>query len=176
MLRYKKQRCTTVWTTKVVFEKEISKHKGYRNYNQVGKWENMVTIKEYAKSKNVSYEAVRKQIQKYKDKELKEHVIRKNKTQYLDDYAVEFLDNRRRESPIMVVQMNKDEEIERLEMENKALLLKVAELQEALLREKDEVKQLQLEKIELLEQKKEEEPPKKSWWKLWNREQQKGNT
>lgn len=136
----------------------------------------MVTIKEYAKSKNVSYEAVRKQIQKYKDKELKEHVIRKNKTQYLDDYAVEFLDNRRRESPIMVVQMNKDEEIERLEMENKALLLKVAELQEALLREKDEVKQLQLEKIELLEQKKEEEPPKKSWWKLWNREQQKGNT
>jgi len=136
----------------------------------------MVTIKEYAKSKNVSYEAVRKQIQKYKDKELKEHVIRKNKTQYLDDYAVEFLDNRRRESPIMVVKMNKDEEIERLEMENKALLLKVAELQEALLREKDEVKQLQLEKIELLEQKKEEEPPKKSWWKLWNREQQKGNT
>ena len=136
----------------------------------------MVTIKEYAKSKNVSYEAVRKQIQKYKDKELKEHVIRKNKTQYLDDYAVEFLDNRRRESPIMVVQMNKDEEIERLEMENKALLLKVAELQEALLRDKDEVKQLQLEKIELLEQKKEEEPPKKSWWKLWNREQQKGNT
>ncbi|MBQ9753060.1 MAG: hypothetical protein IJV81_09600 [Paludibacteraceae bacterium] len=32
------------------------------------------------------------------------------------------------------------------------------------------------QKILQLEKKDEEEPPKKSWWKLWNREQQKGNT
>lgn len=126
---------------------------------------NLLTIKEYARKKNVSYEAVRKQIQKYKDGELKDHIIRKNKTQYLDEFAVDFLDNRRRESPIMVVQVDKDEEIQRLRDENKALLLKVAELQDALLKEKDTVKELQTEKIVLLEAKQEQEAAKrKSWW------------
>lgn len=120
---------------------------------------NLITIKEYANKKNVSYEAVRKQIQKYKDNELKKHIIKQNKTQYLDEYAVEFLDNRRRESPIMVVQMDKDEELKRLEVENKLLMVKVAELQEALLREKDQVKALQEDKIMLLE----ERSTKRSW-------------
>lgn len=122
----------------------------------------LITIKEYANQKNVSYEAVRKQIQKYKDNELKEHIVKQNKTQYLDEYAVEFLDDRRRESPIMVVQMDKDEELKRLEAENKVLMIKVAELQEALLREKDQVKALQEDKIMLLE----ERSAKKSWWKF----------
>lgn len=130
---------------------------------------NLLTIKEYAQKKNVSYEAVRKQIQKYKDGELKDHIIRKNKTQYLDEYAVDFLDNRRRESPIMAIQMDKDEEIERLTNENKALLVQIAQIQneliqtqKALSEEKDTVKQLQADKIALLEEK-QEEPEKKSW-------------
>ena len=130
---------------------------------------NLLTIKEYAQKKNVSYEAVRKQIQKYKDGELKDHIIRKNKTQYLDEYAVDFLDNRRRESPIMAIQMDKDEEIERLTNENKALLVQIAQIQneliqiqKALSEEKDTVKQLQADKIALLEEK-QAEPEKKSW-------------
>ena len=141
---------------------------------------NLLTIKEYAQKKNVSYEAVRKQIQKYKDNELKDHIIRKNKTQYLDEYAVDFLDNRRRESPIMVIQMDKDEEIERLTNENKALLVQIAQIQDELIQtqkalsaEKDTVKQLQAEKIALLEAKQEigDEQPieaeKKPWWRFW---------
>ena len=130
---------------------------------------NLLTIKEYAQKKNVSYEAVRKQIQKYKDGELKDHIIRKNKTQYLDEYAVDFLDNRRRESPIMAIQMDKDEEIERLTNENKALLVQIVQIQneliqiqKALSEEKDTVKQLQADKIALLEEK-QAEPEKKSW-------------
>jgi hypothetical protein len=41
----------------------------------------------------------------------------------------------------------------------------VAELQESLLKEKDEVKLLQSEKIELLEAK--NQKVEKKWWKFW---------
>lgn len=87
---------------------------------------NLVTIKEYAKKKHITYEAVRKQIQKFKDDELKDHIIRKNKTQYLDEYAVAFLDNKRRESPVTLLQIDRDEMIEQLEDQVKQLLVENA--------------------------------------------------
>lgn len=124
----------------------------------------MVSLKEYAKNKGVSYETVRKQVNRYKD-ELKGHISKVNRTQYLDEEAVAFLDSKRAESPIIIMESGKDEEIQRLEMENKALLLKVAELQEALLKEKDQVKLLQNEKIELLEAK--NQKAEKKWWQFW---------
>lgn len=124
----------------------------------------MVSLKEYAKNKGVSYEAVRKQVNRYKD-ELKGHISKVNRTQYLDEEAVAFLDSKRAESPIIIMESGKDEEIQRLEMENKALLLKVAEIQEALLKEKDQVKLLQNEKIELLEAK--NQKADKKWWQFW---------
>lgn len=126
----------------------------------------LITIKEYAKNKNVSYEAVRKQLQKYKgEEELKNHIIKKKNTQYLDTYAVEFLDKRRRENAVILIQSDKDEELNRLTNENKTLLLKVAELQNELLKEKDQVKVLQNEKIELLEERHKESEKKK--WQFW---------
>ena len=121
----------------------------------------MVTIKEYAKNKGVSYEAVRKQLNRYSG-ELKGHITKVGRTQYLDDDAVQFLDSKRAENPIIVMESSKDEELQRLEAENKTLLLKIAELQDELLREKDQVKQLQIEKIELLEAKTE-----KKRWGFW---------
>ena len=124
----------------------------------------MVSLKQYAKNKGVSYEGVRKQVNRYKD-ELKGHISKVNRTQYLDEEAVAFLDSKRAESPIIIMESGKDEEIQRLEMENKALLLKVAELQEALLKEKDQVKLLQNEKIELLEAK--NQKAEKKWWQFW---------
>lgn len=124
----------------------------------------MVSLKEYAKNKGVSYEAVRKRVNRYKD-ELKGHISKVNRTQYLDEEAVAFLDSKRAESPIIIMESGKDDEIQRLEMENKALLLKVAELQEALLKEKDQVKFLQNEKIELLEAK--NQKAEKKWWQFW---------
>lgn len=124
----------------------------------------MVSIKEYAAQKGVSYEAVRKQVSRYK-KELEGHITKVSRTQYLDDEAVAFLDGKRQENPVILLQADKDEEIQRLHDENKALLLKVAELQDALLKEKDTVKELQTEKIALLEAKQEQEAAKrKSWW------------
>lgn len=125
----------------------------------------MVTLREYAKSKNISYEAVRKQVNRYK-KDLEGHIIKEKRTQYLDDDAVAFLDSKRVESPIIVAEIEKDEEIQRLHNENKNLLIKVAQLQDDLLKEKDQVKLLQTEKIELLEEKNEESKKKRFWfWK-----------
>lgn len=128
----------------------------------------MLSLKEYATNKGVSYEAVRKQVKRYKS-ELEGHISRVNRTQYLDDEAVAFLDTKRQENPVILLQVDKDEEIQRLSNENKMLLLKVTELQDALLREKDTVKELQTEKIALLEAKQEQEQEqeavkKKSWW------------
>lgn len=124
----------------------------------------MVSMREYAAQKGVSYEAVRKQVNRYK-KELEGHITKVSRTQYLDDEAVAFLDEKRQENPVILLQADKDEEIQRLHDENKALLLKVAELQDALLKEKDTVKELQTEKIALLEAKQEQEAAKrKSWW------------
>lgn len=112
----------------------------------------MKSIKDYAKEKQVSYEAVRKQISRYRD-ELKGHIQKVGRTQYLDEEAEAFLNEKRNSSPVVLVQKNKDEELEELRKEKEMLLLKVAELQDLLLKEKDQVKMLQNEKIELLEQK-----------------------
>lgn len=138
----------------------------------------MVSLREYAKNKGCSYEAVRKQVNRYKN-ELGGHINKVGRTQYLDDEAVSFLDNKRADNPVVIIEVGKDDEIKRLQEENKNLLIKIAELQDLLLREKDQVKELQEEKIALLEQaptapdqnepapEEVREPEKKPWWKFW---------
>ena len=112
----------------------------------------MISIKDYAKQKGVSYEAIRKQVHRYRE-DLGEHLVKKNRIQYLDEEAVAFLDARRAENPVIILEASKDEELLALRREKEALLVKVAELQDALLREKDRVSVLQEEKIALLEDK-----------------------
>lgn len=136
----------------------------------------MISLKDYAKNKGVSYEAVRKQVSRYRE-ELEGHIQKVNRTQYLDDEAVAFLDAKRQENPIVIYEVSKDEEIQRLTDENKALLIKLAEANErlAVANERvnalrDEKEQLLADKIALLEakQEKQEEPEKKSWWqRIW---------
>lgn len=133
----------------------------------------MVTVKEYAEQQGKSVQAVYKQMRAKENAALLEnHIFLQkvgNKTaKMLDDEAVKILNNASRQSPTVVLQNGKDEQIavlqaekEQLISENKALLVKVAELQEQLLQEKDTVKQLQQEKIMLLE---EQEPEKKTFW------------
>lgn len=112
----------------------------------------MITIKDYAKSHGVSYEAARQQIGRYMDREvdgfrLGDHISKIDRTQYLDDEAVAFLDNRRAKNPVIVQQEGRDETIERLRQ-------RVDELQTRLLTAQDEYKALLLEKhsIEMREQ------------------------
>lgn len=114
---------------------------------------NVITLRDYAKQNNISYEAVRKQVVRYQD-ELAGHLIKDGRQQFLDEEAVAFLDARRQKNPVAIIQIEKDERIEQLENENKQLLLKLAAVQDALLAEKDKTDRLLAEKkdeIALLE-------------------------
>lgn len=113
----------------------------------------MVSIKDYAASHGVSYEAVRRQITRYSGREiegfrLSEHITKVNRKQYLDDAAVDFLDARRAQNPVVVQQEQRDETIERLRTE-------VDRLQKRLIAAQDEYRVLLQDKheIELREQK-----------------------
>lgn len=126
----------------------------------------MITIREYARKNNVSYEAIRKQIKRYEN-ELKEHIIKQHRTQFLDEVAVEILDRHRGESPIVIVNQDTSSKLQLLEEENKNLLVKVAaqadkisQLSEELKNKTEKMTSLLLEDKEktlLLEQKKNQE-------------------
>lgn len=86
---------------------------------------NVISLKDYAAQKNISYEAVRQQVVRYKD-ELGSHVIRDGRQQFLDEEAVAFLDAKRQKNPVAIIQQNKDEQIAELENQVKQLLAKTA--------------------------------------------------
>ena len=123
----------------------------------------MITIREYAKENNVSYEAIRQQLKRYEN-EFAGHVIKQNRTQFLDDVAVAILDQHRRENPVIIVNQDTDSRLKLLEDENKNLLIKVAQqadkisqLNENLKNKTEQMTSLLLENKEktfLLEQKK----------------------
>ena len=55
-----------------------------------------ISIKDYAKQKGVTYEAIRKQISRYKN-ELEGHIVVDHRRQLLDETAVAILDKHREE-------------------------------------------------------------------------------
>ncbi len=119
----------------------------------------MITIKDYAKQKGVSYEAIRKQIKRYED-ELEGHLVKQNRFLMLDDEAVQFLDSKRSEHPVIVYEQNKDEELEQLRHENKVLLIQMntvqdqlGKVQQKLIAEMNTTKLLTQEKVQYLEYK-----------------------
>lgn len=65
------------------------------------------TIKEYARSRGISHEAVRRQLVRYSE-ELKGHITQQGRSKYLDDKAVEFLDQHR--LPKTIIMEPTDEE------------------------------------------------------------------
>ena len=118
-----------------------------------------ISIKDYAKQKGVSYEAIRKQIKRY-DAELEGHLIKQNRFLMLDDEAVQFLDGKRSENPVIVYEQNKDEELEQLRQENKMLLIQMntvqdqlGKVQQKLIAEMSTTKLLTQEKVQYLEYK-----------------------
>jgi chromosome segregation ATPase len=85
----------------------------------------LTTLKDYAENNGITYEAIRQQVARYRE-ELGDHIVKDGRQQFLDDYAVAFLDDRRAKNPVVVYNASKDEEIERLKAENAQLLRKVA--------------------------------------------------
>ena len=102
-----------------------------------------MTIKEYAKSKGVSYEAIRKQIARYQ-KDLDGHIYRKNRTITLDAFAVDFLDGKRRESPIVVIAESEREHVQNLTDQIEALKNELIATQKTVISLQEE-KQLMIE-------------------------------
>lgn len=96
----------------------------------------VMSIKDYARARKISYEAARQQVKRY-EKELQGHISKQNRTQYLDDFAVELLDEHRQQNPVVIINQDRSEEIERLRAENRALLQQVAALQDRLLTAQD---------------------------------------
>lgn len=107
----------------------------------------MISIKDYAASHGVSYEAVRRQIARYSGREIdgfriSDHIIKVNRTQYLDNEATAFLDARRAQNPVVVQQEQRDETIERLRAEVDLLQKRLIAAQDeyrALLQDKHEI-------------------------------------
>lgn len=103
----------------------------------------MISLKDYALQKNVSYEAVRKQVTRYKE-DLEGHIIMDGRQQFLDDEAVAFLDAKRQKNPVVIYQASKDEEIAALKAEREQLIMKTAAQAERIA----ELTQFKLETIE----------------------------
>ena len=101
---------------------------------------NGISLNDYARQHNISYEAVRKQVVRYAD-ELGEHIMNDGRQRFLDEEAVAFLDAKRQKSPVPIVQTIQKEDknllIKALRNEKEALLSKLARVQEELLREKN---------------------------------------
>lgn len=61
----------------------------------------MLSIAQYAESRNVSQPAIRRQLKRY-EKELEGHIIRTNRMRMLDDAAVAFLDQHRMPKTVII--------------------------------------------------------------------------
>lgn len=107
------------------------------------------TLKEFADQHGISYEAARKSFARY-EADLEGHTITKDRTRMLDEYAVKFLEEKRRSNPVVVVNEDAREEIrkqaEEIESLKAQLLAAQNELlaaQQACLKVKDRVIELQ---------------------------------
>ncbi len=100
------------------------------------------TIRQYAESQKVSYEAVRAQVVRYRE-ELRDHIVRKQRTQYLDDYAVNFLNERRRENPVILMRQDSSEEIEDLKQQVENLKAQLMKAQTEIMNSQEERLKLQ---------------------------------
>lgn len=97
----------------------------------------MQTIREYAREHGITYEAVRAQIARYR-KDLEGHIITGGRSMYLDDTAVQFLDKKRMNNPVVVRQEtertdneNLKAQVDALKNELLAAQKKIIEVQEA---------------------------------------------
>lgn len=110
----------------------------------------LVTIKQFADSQGISYEAVRKQLNRYSD-ELSGHIVKQGRKSFLDKWAVEFLETKRKERPVVVATIERSEENEFLREQVEKLKAQLMTAQNELLKEKDRIIALQEEAKKTLE-------------------------
>lgn len=92
------------------------------------------SLRQYADETKLSYESVRRKVRRLEDNELLGHVHYHQRTAYLDEIAVNILNEHRRLETIVIQEESQEAE---------ELRARVAQLQEELLRSKDLVISLQ---------------------------------
>ena len=88
-----------------------------------------ITLAQYAEDNSITYESVRQSVNRYRD-QLGDHIFKQGRTQFLDDEAVKILDERRRLSPVVVVNEDRVAELESLRAEVEELRTKLIETQD----------------------------------------------
>lgn len=108
------------------------------------------TLKDIAEELGVTYEAVRQQVIRYGD-DLKGHITKQGKKQFVDEWGLDFLKTKRREYHVIVEEDK--ETVNALKAEIEALKASLLQAQNELLASKDRVIALQEEVKEGLEAK-----------------------
>lgn len=108
------------------------------------------TLKDIAEELGVTYEAVRQQVIRYSD-DLKGHITKQGKKQFVDEWGLDFLKTKRREYHVIVEEDK--ETVNALKAEIEALKASLLQAQNELLASKDRVIALQEEVREGLEAK-----------------------
>lgn len=80
----------------------------------------LITLKQYAEKRKITYESVRRMVNKYRA-DLAGHIIRENGTQFLDEDAVSFLSDKRRQFKMVVVSEDNAARVKELETEVESL-------------------------------------------------------
>ena len=88
-----------------------------------------ITLAQYAENNHITYESVRQSVNRYRD-QLGDHIFKQGRTQFLDEEAVKILDERRRLSPVVVVNEDRVAELESLRAEVEELRTKLIETQD----------------------------------------------
>lgn len=91
----------------------------------------MISMKEYAESCGLSYEAVRKKVSRYKT-ELEGHITKQGRVQFLDEFAVDFLEEHRDQQPVVVSDVTQLREMQQIKAEKEELLRENQRLHEAM--------------------------------------------
>ena len=112
----------------------------------------VISIKEFAQNRGVTYEAVRKQVAKYEE-ELRDHIVKRGRVQYLDEYAQKFLIEHRRLSPVVVKIEDSQDAVKELEETVETLRAKLLEAQNELLNAQKRVIELQDKQSSMIEEK-----------------------
>lgn len=101
----------------------------------------MITVKEYADSRNITIQAVHQSMKgKRKAEKLVGHVETRDGVKWLDDEAVRILDESRSKTPVVIMQNEHDEvleENEKLRAMNATLQEKILSLQNQLIEAND---------------------------------------
>ena len=108
----------------------------------------MMTVKQLAQKHGVSYEAMRKTVDRNREA-LKGHVVTRDRTRYIDEEGIRILEEERRKSKVVVIREDHADEIARLTGEVEQLKAQLLAAQNEVIKAKDAQLEAQNRIIEL---------------------------